>query len=199
MGASDESSLERRETGGGFDCNRVPEFSQRQEVIPDDMVKVRGLVRATGFFSEDEVAIAAELVQERLRLGLAGGYHFLFWERAAKLAAYTCYGPIGGTRSSYDLFWIAVAPEFQGRGIGRHLLKRTEQLIWKQGGGIIYVETSSRSLYKPTRRFYLRMGYRIEAVLKGFYGPRDHKCILSKTRPLVADGMVSRRHCDAVS
>lgn len=161
-------------------------FSTRRLAVPDDMEKVRRLVEATGFFSPEEVAIAQELVQEQLRLGTASGYHFLFWDRADTLVGYTCYGPIAGTQSAYDLYWIAVAPEFQGQGIGRHLLESTEQLIWEQGGGAIYVETSGRNQYKSTRRFYLQMGYRLEAVLKHFYAPHDHKCILIKARPRTA-------------
>jgi len=38
----------------------------RESVQPGDVEAVRRIVEATGFFSAEEVAIAAELVQERL-------------------------------------------------------------------------------------------------------------------------------------
>ncbi|PIU30693.1 MAG: hypothetical protein COT06_12215 [Syntrophobacteraceae bacterium CG07_land_8_20_14_0_80_61_8] len=182
----DSSASSAPEAAASVIGNRRSLFSTRRLAVPDDIEKVRRLVEATGFFSPEEIAIAQELVQERLRLGSASGYHFLFWDRADTLVGYTCHGPIAGTQSGYDLYWIAVAPEFQGQGIGRRLLESTEQIIWEQGGGAIYVETSGRSQYKSTRRFYLRMGYRLEAVLKNFYAPRDHQCILVKTRPPTA-------------
>ena len=34
------------------------------------------------------------------------------------------------------------------------------------GGSRLYIETSSRPLYEPTRAFYLRTGYRTDAVLE---------------------------------
>ena len=182
----DSSASSAPEAAASVIGNRRSLFSTRRLAVPDDIEKVRRLVEATGFFSPEEIAIAQELVQERLRLGSASGYHFLFWDRADTLVGYTCHGPIAGTQSGYDLYWIAVAPEFQGQGIGRRLLESTEQIIWEQGGGAIYVETSGRGQYKATRRFYLRMGYRLEAVLKNFYAPRDHQCILVKTRPPTA-------------
>jgi hypothetical protein len=42
------------------------------------------------------------------------------------------------------------------------------------------VETSSRPLYEPTRRFYLACGYRLEAQLEDFYAPGDGKVIFLK-------------------
>jgi len=55
----------------------------------------------------------------------AGSYtenvHFAFItaEQNGSLVGYACYGPIAGTKSSYDLYWIAVHPELQGRGLGQ--------------------------------------------------------------------------------
>ncbi|WP_170161786.1 hypothetical protein [Desulfosoma caldarium] len=42
------------------------------------------------------------------------------------------------------------------------------------------METSSRTIYEPTRRFYLRAGYSYVASLPDFYGPEDHKIIYGK-------------------
>ncbi len=48
------------------------------------------------------------------------------------------------------------------------------------GGSRVYVETSSRPLYEPTRAFYLARGYREEARLPDFYGPGDAKVMYVK-------------------
>ena len=99
---------------------------------------------------------------------------------AGSTVGYTCYGPICLTESSHDLFWIAVDKSCQGQKIGQLLLAKTEELIRAEGGGNIYIETSNRAQYLPTRSFYLRSGYQQEALLKDFYGPGDDKVIYSK-------------------
>jgi hypothetical protein len=71
-------------------------------------------VASTGFFNAAEVELAANLVTERLTKGLSSGYHFVLAERGANLVGFACYGPIYGTRDSFELFWIAVAPEAGG-------------------------------------------------------------------------------------
>src|SRR5690606_22526360 len=71
-----------------------------------DVAAVRALVAGTGFFNDDEVRIAAELVDERLARGPSSGYEFvLLDDPAGRLAGYTCWGPIDGTLASFDLFW----------------------------------------------------------------------------------------------
>ncbi|MBN1847657.1 MAG: GNAT family N-acetyltransferase [Deltaproteobacteria bacterium] len=145
------------------------------DVGPADPEKIRRLVDITGFFYPAEVDVAEELVRERLAKGPASGYHFVLAEHYGRLVGYTCYGPIACTESSYDLYWIAVHPDFQGRGLGRRVLKESERLIRQAGGSRIYVETSERPQYASTRAFYESQGYRPESVLENFYGPNEAK------------------------
>ena len=85
------------------------------------------------------------------------------------------------TKGSYDLYWIAVAPNTQGLGIGRRLMHLAERAIAKLGGGRLYIETSSRAAYVRTRRFYRAVGYRLAARLRDFYARGDHKVVFCKT------------------
>jgi len=157
----------------------------REEVSPRDRKHVRDIVEATGFFSPDEIDVAVELVDERLNKGLESGYEFLFAERDGRPVGYACFGPIACTRSSWDLYWIAVCPEEQGTGIGKLLLHKSEEAIRARGGSRVYVETSSRDQYAPTRAFYERAGYDKEAELVDFYAPGDAKVIYSKSLEFV--------------
>jgi len=152
----------------------------REEVTPEDRQAVGWLVRATRFFSEEEIGIAGELVEERLAKGDASGYFFLFAEEGNRLIGYACFGPIPGTVHSFDLYWIAVDPAEQGRGVGRKLMAMSEVLIAQRGGMRIYADTSSRPQYEPTRAFYLSCGYLQEAFLADFYAPGDGKVIFAK-------------------
>ena len=141
------------------------------------MERVREIVVSSGFFSEAEIEVAVELVQERLNKGVESGYYFLFAEQDQKVAGYSCFGPIPCTVESYDIYWIAVQQELRRSGLGVEILKNVEERIREMGGKRIYVETSSRQQYRPTRSFYSRCGYRREATLENFYSSGDHKVV----------------------
>lgn len=145
-----------------------------------DIDSVRALARATGFFSPDEVAVAGELVEERVARGEVSDYRFILAERAGRLAGYSCFGRIALTRSSFDLYWIVVHPDEQRAGLGGTLLAMTEGEIAALGGERVYVDTSSRPQYEPTRAFYRRAGYREAARLEDFYAPGDGKVVFAK-------------------
>ena len=153
----------------------------RYEVAPQDPDKIRRLAESTGFFYPYEVDIAVELVEDRIAHGSESCYHFIMADHESRLVGYACYGPIACTVSSYDLYWIAVHPDFQGHGLGRELMTEAEKRIAEAGGRRIYVDTSERPQYDPTRAFYEKCGYRLEAGLKDFYAPGDGKAIYCKS------------------
>jgi D-alanine--D-alanine ligase len=158
----------------------------RRKPTPADREAIGGMVAATGFFNPAEVEIALELVDDRLSQGDRSPYRFLLAERDGRLLGYVCYGPVAGTAGSFDLYWIVVSPGEQGRGIGRALMARAEGIMAAEGCRRVYVETSSRAQYLPTRSFYEACGYRPEALLAGFYGPGDGKLVYVKTLALPA-------------
>jgi GNAT superfamily N-acetyltransferase len=151
------------------------ELHFREDVRPEDAGHVGDIVTSTGFFSPDEITIAVELVTERLQKGPESGYYFIFAESGGRTIAYSCFGPIPATQYSYDLYWIAVHDDFRGQGLGRRVLKASERAIARLGGQRIYIETSGRDQYRPTRAFYLSCGYAEEAQLADFYAPGDAK------------------------
>ncbi len=158
----------------------------RTETRPADVAAVRDLAAATAYFSPSEVAIAAELVEERLQKGPASGYEFLYADGADRLEGYACYGLIPCTLSSYDLYWIAVQPDTQGSGLGRRILEDCEHRIRAFGGTAVYAETSGKPQYVSTRKFYERCGYDTGAVFADFYGPGDDKYVFVKKLGVVS-------------
>ncbi|MHB8770249.1 MAG: GNAT family N-acetyltransferase [Syntrophales bacterium] len=155
----------------------------RRDLISGDREAVGRLVRATGFFSAEEAAIAQELVDEGMAKGEASGYSFLFAEEEGSLLGYTCFGPIAGSVHSFDLYWIAVAPDAQGRGLGKNLMAESERIMAASGARRVYADTSARPQYEPTRAFYRSCGYTQEALLVDFYGQGDGKAIFVKILP----------------
>ncbi len=159
------------------------ELILREEPRPEDGPRIREIVESTKFFHPYEVEIAQELVEERLAEGIGSGYFFVFADRGDRTIGYSCYGPTPCTAWTYDIYWMAVDQQDRGGGLGRILLERTEQRIHEMGGRRIYIETSSSEKYLPTRAFYERTGYRVDAVLEDFYGPGDAKVIFVKVLP----------------
>ena len=162
-------------------AREIMKFTYRDHVVPADRKTVQTIVESTGFFTPEEIEVAVELVDAGLSGESISDYLFLFCEDdLGKGLGYTCYGHIPCTHGSFDLYWIAVHKDHQSLGIGRGLLKRTEEKIRKMGGMRVYIETSSRDLYKPTQGFYLNAGYNPEATLKDYYSPGDSKIIYVK-------------------
>jgi len=152
----------------------------RRRILDTDKALVDSIIRSTGFFREDEIAVAVELVEERLCKGAESGYEFIFAELNGKTIGYSCFGLIPCTLHSFDLYWIAIHKEYMGWGIGKLLIKETETDIRELGGQGIYVETSSRELYTPTRVFYEKNGYSQKATFENFYDNGDHKVVYVK-------------------
>lgn len=156
----------------------------RKGVRAGDREAVRAIVESTGFFHPYETETALELVDEALAKGEeASGYRFLFLETAGRrplTAGYVCYGEIPCTRSRFDLYWIAVLDDMRGKGFGRILLCAAEEEIRALGGKIIFLETSSRPQYEPTRNFYLSAGYSIAADIADYYEDGEGMIIFRK-------------------
>lgn len=155
----------------------MDELVYREQPKPTDVAAVARILNESGFFNQEEQEVGVSLVQERLDKGIACGYFFQFLERAGEVLAYTCYGPIPGTQSSFDLYWIAVDPALRGQGYGKLVLKQTELEIAAMGGTRVYIETSSSPLYQSTRGFYTHSNYILEAELKDYYAPQDNKLL----------------------
>ena len=148
-------------------------LSFRTEVKDPDVAIVRDMVSGTGFFNQEEIDIAVELVEERLNKGVASGYEFIFLELNGKTIAYSCFGRIPLTKSSFDLYWIVTDTEYRNRGLGKILLKETENDILGKNGSAIYAETSSREQYLPTRKFYENNNYTLKARFEDYYDQGD--------------------------
>jgi D-alanine-D-alanine ligase len=167
----------------GIPATRKPQpcgLSLRRGLEAADRSPIESSIRATGFFNAEEVAVAMELVDDRLTNGEASHYRFLVGESDGGVAGYACWGPIPGTLASADLYWIVVHPEHQRKQAGAALLQAAEEWMASSGRTRVYVETSTRSQYQPTRAFYLACGYDQTAELVDFYAPGDGKAVFLK-------------------
>ncbi len=145
-----------------------------------DIKRVFDIIESTKFFYDHEVVIASELVADRLENGESTGYYFVFAEIDGITVAYSCFGPITMSTTSFDLYWIATHNDYRGKGIGRKLLAETCDVAKKMGCKILIAETSGLPHYLPTRAFYINNNFELEASLKDFYTDGDDKLFYTK-------------------
>src|SRR5262249_2814781 len=96
------------------------------------------------------------------------------------IVGYICHGHNPVTDAIHDVYWIAVDPRAQGRGVGARLLEFAEERVRALRGRGIVIETSSRLEYAAARRLYEKAGYRRAAEIADFYKPGDHQLIYMK-------------------
>jgi ribosomal protein S18 acetylase RimI-like enzyme len=138
------------------------------------------ILTSTPEFLPREVTIAEELIDAYLTDQAASGYNIMVAEADGEVAGYICYGETPLTRGTWDIYWIAVDRNSQGRGIGRALMGETERRIKAAGGRLIVIETSSKPNYNKTRQFYAGLNYREAAIIPDFYDVGDGQVILTK-------------------
>lgn len=65
--------------------------------------------------------------------------------------------------SSLEISWLAVLPDWQGKGVGTELVRETLNIKAKEGFKICYVKTLAETIpdfgYEQTRKFYKKLGF----------------------------------------
>jgi len=146
-----------------------------------DKPAVMAIIEATGFFRPAEILVAEELIDVYLGRPDQKDYRVEVYEgNGGELAGYLTWGPTPLTEGTYDLYWMAVCPEHQRKGLGKDLVAWLERRVADLGGRMILVETSSQPRYEPTRRFYLGLNYAEIARIPDFYQPGDDRVIYVK-------------------
>jgi len=152
----------------------------RADLRESDIAAVRALVTTTGVFSGIEVDWAGEIIEAALKNPASSGYFALMADGPGGLEGYACYGPIEGTDNRFDLYWIAVSPTAQGKGLGRRLLAACVEDARKRGATHMFIDTSTRTDYAAARSLYKAQGFELQGMLVDFYSDGDSKAIFGR-------------------
>jgi ribosomal protein S18 acetylase RimI-like enzyme len=163
-------------------------------LVAADRSGVFRILEGAGNFTPEEVATALELIDEWLDLGEHSGYLTYVLEseseEAKEVLGYVSFGPTPLTESTYDLYWIAVDKSKHRGGVGKKLMKFTEEEIVRRGGRMLLIETSSQETYGGTIQFYERTGYELVGKIPEYYKPGDDKLIFAKRLAIPAPVVV---------
>ena len=157
--------------------------THREAIRPlrcEDRGAIRELLVGTGVFSDEEIDIALELVDAVLDRPDQKDYIVYTYEDEGMILGYYCVGPTPATQGTFDLYWIAVKPSMQGKGVGGKLDAHAESLVRSKGGRLMIAETSSQPRYEKTREFYIRRGYAELSRIRDYYRPGDDLVVYGK-------------------
>ncbi|MBI4417670.1 MAG: GNAT family N-acetyltransferase [Ignavibacteriales bacterium] len=140
----------------------------------EDIQPLKEILEATGAFRPEEIGVGIELME--IVAAEPGQEDYLMYtgvDEQGQVQGYYCVGPTPMTERTYDLYWIAVNPSAQGRGMSGELLQHCIRLVANRGGSKIIAETSSQQLYDRTRAFYRKHGFKEEARIADYYSAGD--------------------------
>ena len=138
------------------------------------------LTEETGVFKPHEIEALDEVLCDYHAEMHTEGHIAVTYEEKGKILGYAYYAPAAMTDRTWYLYWIAVTPARQARGVGGGLLRRAEHDARARRGRVLFVETSSLPHYEPTRRFYLKHGYEVTGVLRDYYSDGDDMVVFRK-------------------
>jgi len=135
----------------------------------------------TRVFSQEEIDVAMELIDIVLKDENQNDYKIhCMVDDQDQAVGYICYGPIPMTQGAFDLYWISVDPNFQGRGIGSKLLNFLEEVVREKGGRMVLADTSTIPQYEKTKNFYLQNGFQEVAIVPDYYYPGNDRITFCK-------------------
>ena len=138
----------------------------------------------TRSFTSTEIDVAMELIGIVLKDQAQKDYQiYCMADDQDQAIGYICYGPTPMTQGTFDLYWIAVDPDFQKQGVGSKLLDFLGKVVKGLKGRMILADTSSIPHYEKTQHFYLRNGFEEVARVPDYYYPGNDRVTFCKKCP----------------
>jgi len=163
-----------------------------RSLLPSDRAQLIDILSQGAGFRSEEIACAIELLDAALapsdgepadqRDPDDTGYEarVAVADDGERVLGYACFGATPMTEATYDLYWLVVAQDARGQGIGGALSTALEVELRERGARIIRVETSSLEGQGGARRFYEKTGFRLSGAIPDFYRQGDDLLVFAK-------------------
>ncbi len=161
----------------------IPENSRMKirPLVEKDRARLLSMLIKTRSFTSQEIDVAMELIDIVLKDSIQKDYKiYCMVAGGDQCIGYICYGPTPMTRGTFDLYWIAVDPDFQKKGVGSKLLDFLRKGVKKSKGRMILADTSSIPQYERTKQFYLKNGFQVVARIPDYYHPGNDRLTFCK-------------------
>jgi ribosomal protein S18 acetylase RimI-like enzyme len=149
--------------------------------MPEDTPALLALTEGTEVFLPADVETLRGVLDDYHEADWTDDHRCITYEQEGQVIGFAYYAPAAMTDRTWELWWIVVGKHIQARGVGGELLRYAEDDIGRQGGRLLVLETSSLPSYERTRRFYLKNGYDVMAILKDYYAD-DHDMVIFRKR-----------------
>ncbi|MFM8479075.1 MAG: GNAT family N-acetyltransferase [Planctomycetaceae bacterium] len=129
-----------------------------------DHAALIGLAVACGLFEPAQTELLAELLRS------PSSSDVWFTDELDGVPVGVAYlAPEKMTSGTWNLYWIAVHPDFQRQGRGREMLEFVKRWLRDRGQRLLIVETAGTADFEYVRRFYHRNGFEAEGRIRDFY------------------------------
>ncbi|HKA06481.1 MAG TPA: GNAT family N-acetyltransferase [Gemmataceae bacterium] len=143
----------------------------------DELVAIAS---GTGVFKPIEIEALRGVLDDYHTGNTSPSHKAITYESDGRPIGFAYYAPTEMTDRAWHLFWIFVDRGTQSKGLGARIIRHIEDEIRATGGRVLIVETSSLPNYEPTRRFYLKLGYRHVATIPDLYADGDDMIVFWK-------------------
>lgn len=135
-------------------------------ITPDDVETLLGMAAASGLFPSDVMMSIEDMAWGSAYGGGNGLHSFLkatvVESNQDRFVGFISYGSIPHWAKNYEMFCIAVEPEFQRLGIGSALVSEMYRRIAHDGGGHVFLEAGLDRIFEESRLFYEANGFHAE-------------------------------------
>ena len=149
-------------------------------VKSSDLDDLKEIIEANDLFPPDMLdGMIADFFDDENNSDLWLTYESNKPEKVAPVAIAYC-APEQMTEGTWNLYLIAVHPDYQSQGIGTSMVNCIEETLKERGERLILVETSSLPDFERTRDFYKKLSYQQEAQIREFYQAGEDKIVFRK-------------------
>lgn len=161
--------MERKKTEMPINQNIRP-------ITPNDVPILKKVIDANGLFPSD---MLDDMISDYFDHDNSSDF-WLTYEDYEPVAIAYC-APEKMTEGTWNLYLIAVHPDYQGKGLGTSMVRYIEKMLTKRGERLLLVETSGLTQFDRTRAFYRQCGFDEEARIREFYQAGEDKIVFRKS------------------
>ncbi len=149
-------------------------------IAPADTPALVALSASSGLFKPDELDAIQGMLDEYHTTNAANGHSIITYEDGGTLVGIAYFAPKVFTDRLWELLMIAVDAPRHRQGVGSKMLLAVEEAVRALNGRLLLIETSDKTSFERTRRFYRKHAYTEVAHIPDYFADGDGKASFLK-------------------